>query len=187
MKHAQYSYEIHGNMSSLFWDSFMHNSLSFKCILTHWGWDKIAANIWTTFSNASSLIYIVFWLKFHWNFSKGSNYQYSSIGSDNGLAPVRWQAIIWINDGLVYWCIYVSLSLNELNTYKNTIWLNVYWYIIWQKDHSEVLLYENGNSYIHFLYFWYEGSIIHYNEFLIIVTRNDTYYHKVIKDTIKNI
>ena len=28
------------------------------------------------------------------------------IGSDNGLAPVRWQAIIWINDSLVYWRIY---------------------------------------------------------------------------------
>ena len=24
--------------------------------------------------------------------------QYSSIGSDNGLVPIRWQAIIWIND-----------------------------------------------------------------------------------------
>ena len=26
-----------------------------------------------------------------------------------------WQAIIWTNDGLIYWCIYASLSLNELN------------------------------------------------------------------------
>ena len=25
------------------------------------------------------------------------------------------KAIIWINDGLVYWCIYASLSFNELN------------------------------------------------------------------------
>ena len=25
-----------------------------------------------------------------------------SIGSDNGLAPSRWQAIIWTNDGLVH-------------------------------------------------------------------------------------
>ena len=29
---------------------------------------------------------------------KGSNQQYSSIGSDNGLAPARQQAIIWTND-----------------------------------------------------------------------------------------
>ena len=29
----------------------------------------------------------------------GSNQQYSGIGLDNGLAPVRRQAIIWTNDG----------------------------------------------------------------------------------------
>ena len=32
-------------------------------------------------------------------YSYGSNEQYSSIGSDNGLAPTRRQAIIWTNDG----------------------------------------------------------------------------------------
>ena len=31
--------------------------------------------------------------------SRGSNQQYSSIGLDNGLAPIRRQAIIWTNDG----------------------------------------------------------------------------------------
>ena len=39
--------------------------------------------------------------------------KYSSIGSDNGLEPNRPQAIIWTNDGLVYWGIYASLGLNE--------------------------------------------------------------------------
>ena len=34
--------------------------------------------------------------------------------SDNGLAPSRRQAIIWINDGSVYRRIYASLGLNEL-------------------------------------------------------------------------
>ena len=38
---------------------------------------------------------------FDYNFievcSKGSGQQYCSIGSDNGLAPTRRQAIIWIN------------------------------------------------------------------------------------------
>ena len=39
-----------------------------------------------------------FLLKFHWSlFTQGSNQQYSSIGSDNGLAPTRRQAIIWAN------------------------------------------------------------------------------------------
>ena len=38
----------------------------------------------------------------------------ASIGSDNGLAQSRWQAIVWTSDHLVYWCINASLSLNEL-------------------------------------------------------------------------
>ena len=37
--------------------------------------------------------------RFHWIFFQGSNQQYSSIGSDDGLAPDRRQAIIWTNDG----------------------------------------------------------------------------------------
>ena len=36
------------------------------------------------------------------------------IVSDNGLAPTRRQAVIWTNDGLVYWRIYASLGLNDL-------------------------------------------------------------------------
>ena len=38
----------------------------------------------------------------------------TSIGSDNGLAPNRWQAIIWTNDGLVYCCLHALLDLSEL-------------------------------------------------------------------------
>ena len=36
------------------------------------------------------------------------------IGSDNGLMPNRQKAIVRTNDGLVYWCLYASLSLKEL-------------------------------------------------------------------------
>ena len=36
------------------------------------------------------------------------------ISSDNGLTPKRWQAVIWTNDSLVYWLIYLALGLNEL-------------------------------------------------------------------------
>ena len=54
--------------------------------LMHWGQDKMAAMSHITFSNACSWI-------------KGLNWQYSIIGSDNGLAPTRWQAIIWTIDG----------------------------------------------------------------------------------------
>ena len=58
-------------------------------------------------------------LNFRYNFieicSLGSNWQYYSIGSVNGLVPNRWQAIIWSNGGMFSWCIHVSLSLNELS------------------------------------------------------------------------
>ena len=67
---------------------------------TRWGWDKMAAIFQTTFSNAFSWMKTnEFRLRFHWSLFVGSNQQYSSIGSDNGLAPARRQAIIWSNDG----------------------------------------------------------------------------------------
>ena len=47
--------------------------------------------------------------------SQGSNQRHSSIGSDDGLAPSRRQAIIRANDDLVYWRNYASLGLNDLN------------------------------------------------------------------------
>ena len=45
--------------------------------------------------------------------SSRSNWQYGSICKDNCLVPIRWQAIIWASDGLVYWRICASLGLNE--------------------------------------------------------------------------
>ena len=50
---------------------------------------------------------------------RNASCEYSSIGSDNGLWPVRHQAIIWTKDGLVLWRIYASLSLNELSQCKS--------------------------------------------------------------------
>ena len=32
------------------------------------------------------------------------------IDSDNGMAPSKRQAIIWINDDIIYWCIYMRHS-----------------------------------------------------------------------------
>ena len=87
----------------------------FRQWLTHWGREKMAAISRMTFPSAFP------WMKFlnfNYNFTEMcffvSNWQYGGIGSDNGLALNRRQAIIWTNDGLGYWCIYVSLSLNEL-------------------------------------------------------------------------
>ena len=67
-------------------------------MLTHRGQDKMAAFSQTTFQ-------MRFWewkyLNFDYNFTEacfeGSNWQYASIGSDNGLAPKRRQAFIWTN------------------------------------------------------------------------------------------
>ena len=53
-----------------------------------------------------------FRLIFHW--SLVPKVQLTSIVLDNGLSPGRRGAIIWTNDGLGWWCIYVSLGLNEL-------------------------------------------------------------------------
>ena len=96
--------------------------------LTHWGRDKMAAVSQTTLSNAFSWMKM---LEFDYDFTEvcslGSNWQYPSIGSDNGLAPVRRQAIIWTN-WLVYWRIYASLGLNELRFAQemNRCWIILY-------------------------------------------------------------
>ena len=46
--------------------------------------------------------------------SQVSKWQNTSIGSDNGLVPIRQRAIIWNNDGFDYSSIYASLGLNGL-------------------------------------------------------------------------
>ena len=55
---------------------------------------------------------------FEWVFIEicflGSNWRYVSIGSDNGLAPSRRQAIIWTNVDPVHWRIYAALGGDEL-------------------------------------------------------------------------
>ena len=58
--------------------------------------DKMATIFQKTFSNAVSWMKI---FEFHGRLFQGSNQQYSSIGSDNGLVPTRRQAIIWTNYG----------------------------------------------------------------------------------------
>ena len=56
-------------------------------------------------------------LYFRLNFTKvsfeGSNWQYSTIDSDNILAPIRRQTIIWTN--AVHWHIYAALRGDELS------------------------------------------------------------------------
>ena len=69
-------------------------------LLTHWGRDKMDAISQTTFGSTFSWMKVSeFRLKFHWRLFLRSNWQYSSIGLDNGLAPSTRQAITWTNDG----------------------------------------------------------------------------------------
>ena len=49
-------------------------------------------------------------------YSQGSNFQYASIGSDNGMMLNKQQVIIWTKGGLVYWGIYASLTSQWVNT-----------------------------------------------------------------------
>ena len=57
-----------------------------------------------------------FWLIFYWNLFPWSDWQYSSVGLDNGLAPARRQALSEpMMVRLVYWLIYAQFGPNELN------------------------------------------------------------------------
>ena len=46
-----------------------------------------------------------------------SNWQFGSIGSDNGLVPYRRQAIAWTNVVMIYWRIYAPIGLKKMIHY----------------------------------------------------------------------
>ena len=84
-------------------------------ILTHWGWDKMAAISQVTLSNAfSSMKMLEFQLKFHWSLSLRVQLMIFQhwfrwlLGTDQVTSHYLNQ---WLLD---YWCIYVPLGLNEL-------------------------------------------------------------------------
>ena len=77
---------------------------------------------------------LYFDLNFTEVFSQVSNWQWPSIGSDNGLAPNRRQAIIWTNAEWIHWHIYAALGGDELKGfhwkyYHLCVWICVYSYI----------------------------------------------------------
>ena len=51
--------------------------------------------------------------------SQGSNWQYLSTSSDNGLAPTRWQAIIWTNADY-----FTDSYMHDLASMSKYIWIN---------------------------------------------------------------
>ena len=82
-------------------------------LLTHSGRDKMAAILQTlinAFVFLSERLCLLIQLSLKYAFKIQSN-------TDQALLQISalGKAIIWINDGLVYWCIYASLSFNELN------------------------------------------------------------------------
>ena len=93
--------------------TFLKNSL---LKLIHWDRDKMVAIWQTTFSNAFSCMKgLDFFIKVSLKYvPKGPISNKSTFFSDNGLAPTRRHAIIWITYGLSYWRICASLGLNGL-------------------------------------------------------------------------
>ena len=61
-----------------------------------------------------------FWLKFSLNFcSYVSNWQYPSMGLDNGLVPNKRQAIVWANADPIHWRIYAAIGGDVL---RHKVW-----------------------------------------------------------------
>ena len=70
-------------------------------------------NVWrrqnTKYISLMNFTLMYVYLRFTEICSLCSKQQYAQFGLDNGLAPIRRQAIIWTDNGLVYWPIHVSL------------------------------------------------------------------------------
>ena len=81
------------------------NTLSLKQNGHHFADDIFKFKI---FSNENVCILIQIWKKFFLSIQLAVSHHWSY----NGLAPFQRQAIIWTNDGLVYWCLYTSANLN---------------------------------------------------------------------------
>ena len=103
-------------------------------LLTHISWTK-----WPPYRRRHVQTHFLEWkcLNLKYNFSEissfGSNWQYVSIGSDNGLVPYRRQAIIWTNADPFHLCIYAALRGDELASKVSqagvtTTWL---WLVQW--------------------------------------------------------
>ena len=84
--------------------------------------DKIAPISQTTFSNVFSWIksVVCILIKVSLKFvPKGPIDHIPALVLDNGLAPNRWQAIIWTNTDSTRWHVYAALAEDELKS-KNS-------------------------------------------------------------------
>ena len=134
IKLSSYQYrKSHCGDKTVVRSSYLHNGISYTGKMTSLYWIRAqvlgshSLNMefetkWPPFCRWHIHTHFLVWKSyFDSNFteicSKGWNYQCSRIGSDNGSIHIRQQAIIWPNDGLLYWYIYVSLGLNEFTFY----------------------------------------------------------------------
>ena len=72
----------------------------------------MAAVLQTTFLNSFSCMNILIQISLTF-VPKGPSNKNPAFVSINGLAPIERPAIIWTNNGLVYWRIYALFGLNE--------------------------------------------------------------------------
>ena len=117
----------------------------------------MAAVLKTTFQTNFLVIVGVFFTE---RCYMGFSYQNASIGSDNGLVPHRQEAINWTNDGLVYWCVYALLCLDELwsSTFV-TVMVCPIFYHIRPQNHMIWLKCTRSYSYDQILPFGYKTSV----------------------------
>ena len=97
--------------------NFHHIWIVMEKLLVKWSpvlWLIFPWRKWPPFRRRHFQIHFLEWKVWYFdsNFtevcSKGSNWQEVSIGSGDGLALNRWQAITWSNADPVHWCIYVA-------------------------------------------------------------------------------
>ena len=74
-----------------------------------------------------------------------SNWQYASIGSGNGLAPNRRQAITWPNADPVHWHMYAALGGDELNHYWSNGTDKLLHSSYPEDDYMDVIIYPYSN------------------------------------------
>ena len=109
-------------------------TVNFCIAFTHWGRDK-----WPPFRRHFGVRFLE-WklLNLKQNFTEicslGCNWQYGSIGSDNGLAPNRRQAMIWSNVGVL--CLLTHAYVTRPQ------WINDYVISSWQSVQYQKLKYQ---------------------------------------------
>ena len=103
---------------------------SINCSTAIYVWNVLLISLWTQWPpfrrpyfqmHFRKWFTYVFWLKFQWILFLRSNWQLPSIGLDNGLAPNRRQAIIWIDANPIRWRIYAVAGGNELINQSGSI------------------------------------------------------------------